>query len=76
MSGLEKIQRERSRAKRLTSPGLSPSYELGATSPSPGTASVSAIAARSWSWPSALVGDRYSARARELSFSSVNIGNW
>src|SRR6476659_10428261 len=76
MSGLEKIQRDRSRAKRRTSLGLSPSYELGATLANPGTASVSATADRNWSWPSALVGDRYRARARGFSFRAVNIGNW
>jgi hypothetical protein len=76
MSGLEKIHRDRSRAKRRTSPGLSPSYELGATSANAGTASVSATADRSWSCPRALVGDRYRTRARGLSFSAVNIGSW
>src|SRR6478609_11885541 len=76
MSGLEKIHRDRSLAKRRTSAGLSPSYGVDATSMSPGTAEVSDAAARSWSCPSALVGARYRARDRGFALSAVNIGSW
>ncbi|PQM49420.1 hypothetical protein C1Y40_00349 [Mycobacterium talmoniae] len=58
MSGLVNTHRERSRAKRRTSAGLSPSKAVGATSRSRGTAAVNAAAVRNWSWPNALVGDR------------------
>ena len=76
MSGLEKIHRERSLVNRRASWLLSPSYALGPTSARRATASVNDCAARNWSCPRALVGDRYNALARGSAARVDAIGNW
>ena len=76
MSGLENSHRDRSRANLRTSVGRVAVVGGGCDIGSAATAAVSECAVRNWSWPSALVGDRYSARARGSRASASMIGNW
>ncbi len=71
MSGLVNTHRECARTQSRSGSGVSPSKLAARTS---GTSS--AATDRSWSAPSAFVGDRYSAVARPSVASAESTGAW